>query len=404
MRAAAILTTIAACLAVTVLWAAPEPARVVAVGDIHGDVSAFASILNRAGLVDAERRWTGGRAILVQTGDYVDRGPDIRAVLDLLMSLEDQARAAGGRVHVIMGNHEAMNAMGDLRYVSPEAFASFADTKSEQRRESAWKAYVRLAEKRRRALERASETMEVPPIFQPTSREAWMKAHPPGYLEYRDAFGPDGRYGRWIRRRPVAVRVGDTIFLHGGLDPDIDYRALDHATERARTELTYYDRLRDVMVRDGLALPYFSFSELIEAGRAELARVAAESPENPEAVAGHRLAEVLRIGTWSIIAANGPLWYRGFATWTDEEGGPLVDRLQQRYGSVRFVVGHTQPEGFRVTARFDNRVFLIDTGMSSVYEGGRASALEIAEGQYVALTMDERLVIVGGDEGGKTQE
>ena len=75
--------------------AAEGTGRVVAVGDIHGDFDAFVSILREAGLVDPAHRWIGGAATLVQTGDFTDRGPDVRAVMDLLMTLEAQAESAG---------------------------------------------------------------------------------------------------------------------------------------------------------------------------------------------------------------------------------------------------------------------------------------------------------------------
>src|SRR5687767_13511282 len=76
-----------------------EAARIIAIGDVHGAAESFAAILKKAGLIDGQQRWAGGKAVLVQTGDMSDRGKGMRAALDLLMSLEDQARKAGGRVH-----------------------------------------------------------------------------------------------------------------------------------------------------------------------------------------------------------------------------------------------------------------------------------------------------------------
>jgi hypothetical protein len=101
--------------------------RVVAVGDVHGDVDALKEVLRLAGLIDAKDRWVGGKAHLVQTGDIPDRGDHTRAAFELLMRLEVEARKAGGRVHPLLGNHELMNMRGDLRYVTPGEFASFAD-------------------------------------------------------------------------------------------------------------------------------------------------------------------------------------------------------------------------------------------------------------------------------------
>jgi calcineurin-like phosphoesterase family protein len=79
--------------------------RIVVVGDIHGAGTNLAQILQAAGLIDAQRKWRGGAARLVQTGDILDRGPEVREAIELLMRLEGEARRAGGRVDVLFGNH-----------------------------------------------------------------------------------------------------------------------------------------------------------------------------------------------------------------------------------------------------------------------------------------------------------
>src|SRR5512132_321126 len=117
------------------LYAAPaEPDRIVAIGDVHGNYDGLVRILGRARLIDGTRRWTGGRTVLVQTGDFTDRGPRVRAVMDLLMSLQKSAPDSGGQVHVLFGNHEAMNLLGLTRDVSPDAMSEFVDDDSERRR------------------------------------------------------------------------------------------------------------------------------------------------------------------------------------------------------------------------------------------------------------------------------
>ncbi|HKD17760.1 MAG TPA: metallophosphoesterase, partial [Thermoanaerobaculia bacterium] len=93
--------------------------RVVAVGDVHGDLPAFRGILKDAGLVDDRGAWSGGDAVFVQLGDLIDRGPSTRGVLDFVMALEKDAARSGGSVVVLLGNHEVMNMTGDLRYVPP---------------------------------------------------------------------------------------------------------------------------------------------------------------------------------------------------------------------------------------------------------------------------------------------
>lgn len=111
----------------------PSPS-LIAIGDVHGDFDDFCSILLRAGLIDEQRRWAGGNSTFIQLGDLIDRGPQPRQVLDLMQSLDQQSAKSGGRVVALLGNHEMMNLMGDLRYVTPGNFASFADADSDSRR------------------------------------------------------------------------------------------------------------------------------------------------------------------------------------------------------------------------------------------------------------------------------
>src|SRR5690606_290431 len=137
-------------------------------------------VLQDAGVINRRRQWSGGRTQLVQTGDILDRGPHSRKVMDLLITLERQAAKAGGRVHALVGNHEAMNIAGDLRYVSPEEFAAFRTADSRDLRDTA---YERLADPARQN-DRAY-------------REEWEAERPLGWVEHRLAFGSDGKYGRW---------------------------------------------------------------------------------------------------------------------------------------------------------------------------------------------------------------
>ena len=126
-------------LSVGLAWAKPnktpaEPSEsLVAIGDVHGDFDDFVAILQHIGLIDKQNHWTGGKTTFVQLGDLLDRGPKPREVMDLMMALEKEAGPAGGRVVSLLGNHEMMNIMGDLRYVTPVNYASFADSDSEKR-------------------------------------------------------------------------------------------------------------------------------------------------------------------------------------------------------------------------------------------------------------------------------
>ena len=160
-----LLQSVIAFLLLTVFIRAQEAERIVAIADVHGDFDALVAILQKAGLIDETRHWSGGSSTLVQTGELLDRGPKSRAVMDLMMALQKEAPRRKGSVRIALGNHEVMNIMGDLRYVVPEDYAAFADVRSEQRRKAAFQNYSRQQVGRGRSVDEA----------------VWMRAHPPGF-------------------------------------------------------------------------------------------------------------------------------------------------------------------------------------------------------------------------------
>src|SRR4051812_45976581 len=89
--------------------------RVVAVGDVHGDKDAFVAVLKMIGVIDDQEHWIGGKTHLVQIGDIPARGPQTRLAFDTLMRLEKEASSAGGKLHALIGNHDAGVIYGDLR-------------------------------------------------------------------------------------------------------------------------------------------------------------------------------------------------------------------------------------------------------------------------------------------------
>lgn len=348
--------------------------RLVAIADIHGAAEGLSQILRAAGLVDASGRWTGGTARLVQTGDFTDRGKDVRAVMDLLMRLEGEARRAGGRVDVLLGNHEGMNLLHDVRDVSPEAFASFADNKSEDRRRKAFETHAAIAA-------RNGTTIE---------RDAWMAAHPPGFVEYLQAFGPSGKYGRWLRGRKVVLEADGTIFMHAGLRPDMT-GSIDDVNRGVERELRGWDGLLEALEAQRLIARSFTLIEIVNAAQAEIGRLAL-AQKTGEPLGDHvtreyvtQLQQLSGIQQWALIDGEGPMWYRGLAT-LPEDAGDTVAALLSRLGASRFVVGHTPQLPGRINLRFGGRVVLLDTGMlNSVYKGGQPSALEIQGSRLTAI-------------------
>jgi len=194
--------------------------RIVAVGDIHGDFDALAEILRSAELINKKNAWTGGKTHLVQAGDFLDRGAESRKVMDLLIRLEEEAAKAGGAVHVLLGNHEVMNILGDLRYVSAGDFESFKSGNS--------------AELQRRAFEsQATESQKKDSAY----RKAWEKQHPQGWVEHRIAFSQAGTYGKWLRPKNTVIRIDGVLFLHGGISPKYASMDIHEINERVRADL-----------------------------------------------------------------------------------------------------------------------------------------------------------------------
>ena len=213
-------------------------ARVVAVGDVHGDYAGFVEVLRSAGVIDQKGRWTGGKAHLVQTGDVLDRGAESKKVMDLLIALEKQAVKAGGRVHALVGNHEAMNLYGDLRYTTPGEFAAFRTGNSEQIRDAFW--------------EQEIQALPAPPSED--ARKKWDAEHPLGWFEHRYQFGPKGTYGKWITSHRAVVKINDAIYLHGGISPRYASMTVDQINEMIRAELSDLTKITDkspVVAEDG---------------------------------------------------------------------------------------------------------------------------------------------------------
>jgi hypothetical protein len=309
---------------------AAQPVRIVAVGDLHGDYDVWLAIARAAGLIDTRNHWRGGNTTLVQLGDIVDREPDSLKIVRNLQQLQREAPRSGGRVVVLLGNHEAMNLLGDLRYTTPGEFAAFADRGSERRRD-------KVFEGNRAAIE-ASYRAKTPEMPAAAIRQAWLDATPLGWVEHRLAWGPNGELGRWAASNPAVARIGDTLFVHGGL-----------SAEYAKLGIAEVNR------------------------RVAAAMAAADS--SPASVLSDPL---------------GPLWYRGLVTRdpkADPDGAaaaaakprpPLEDELAAvlaATGARRIVVGHT-PILSGIAISHGGRLVRVDTGNSRYY-GGQPSYLEI---------------------------
>ncbi len=248
---------------------------ILALGDLHGDLDATRRALRLAGAIDAKDHWAGERMVVVQVGDQIDRGDDDREVLDLTERLHTEAAQAGGAFLSLSGNHELMNVALDFRYVTPGGFAAFVDARG---------------------------------------RGA--------------AFQPGGPYARMLADRPLAARVGSSLFVHGGILP----KHVSYGLERLHGE-----------VRDWLL----------------------GKRKDPPALAG---------------AEDSPVWTRLYGT--EAADCAALDSALDALGAKRMIVGHTvQPGG--ISRGCDGKLWRIDVGMSKYY-GGPVQVLKI-EGDSVSV-------------------
>ena len=255
----------------------PQPDRIVAIGDLHADLDNAIAVLALAGVTDSKGHWTGGETVLVQTGDLTDRGPDSKAILELMRTLATEAEAAGGRVVSLIGNHEVMNIQGDWRYVDPKDVDAYG-----------------------------------------------------GVYERKEAFSLDGPDGAWIAQADVVARVGDAIFVHGGVTEEFAKLGVDGINTAARAEMR---------------------SAPTSAG---------------------------------VLGQTGPLWYRGFVEDPEPVACTGLRKSLATLEARRMVVGHTTRRDGRIEERCAGMLLVIDIGIADHY-GANLGAVEIVGGDAKAI-------------------
>ena len=292
--------------------------RIVAIGDIHGDYANYIKILEAAELINSRGKWIGGETHLVQTGDIPDRGPDTTEIIQHLQKLSKQAARKGGQVHALIGNHEAMNVYGDLRYVTEGEYQAFVTRNSDELRDR----YYDLV------LQNLQETdPEEFAKIDENYREEWDKTHPLGWVEHRQAWdpawNPEGEYALWVLGNKVAVQINDLIFLHGGISGAYCQNSLESLTAKTREGLRNFASADRSILED----------------------------------------------------EYGPLWYRGLSGQEPRAPVETVDAILQQHNASHIVVGHTPTSGV-IWPRYDGKVIQIDTGIAAYY-GGHMGYLEI---------------------------
>ena len=265
------------------------PERLLAVSDIEGNFYALQQLLIGNGVIDEDFNWTFGTGHLVLLGDLFDRDINVLPCLWLIYKLELEAAAQGGWVHFILGNHEEMNLRGDERHLKEK--------------------YPRLA-------------------------------HELG-VQYYELFSNYSELGQWIRTKNAVEKIGNTLFVHGG----ISYLVED----------------------SGLTLKQINRGVRRHLGVADV-------DQEGELMMGN----------------NGPLWYRGYF------GGNItqrhIERVLQTYQAGRLVVGHTMMPD--LTSFYEEKLYAIDVRQPTEASPGVARALWIEQGAfYVTDQLGQRKAI-----------
>jgi len=242
----------------TIISEFPVASKITVVADIEGNFAGFYSLLVAQNVIDTTGSWIYGDGHLVMLGDLFDRGGDVTPIFWLLYKLETEARKAGGFVHTLLGNHEIMNFNGDLRYMHKKYKSQSQDT---------------------------------------------------GF-DYPDLYSTETILGFWLRNKPAVIRIGNMLFSHAGISPDV--LALDLSLQEINTLVKHTNLNSPVKLRT-------SQSDLI-------------------------------------FGTNGIFWYRG---WVDDpQTVAVLDNLLDAYQAEHMIIGHTIVRD--ISASFDFKLIAVD--------------------------------------------
>jgi hypothetical protein len=262
--------------------------RILVTSDLEGNFDAFARILRSQGVVDERLKWSFGNGHLVILGDTMDRGNYVAQCLWLIYKLEAEGEAAGGAVHMILGNHEAMNLKGDDRYLAP--------------------------------------------------KYRWLLNETGSSID--SLYDDNSELGRWLRSKNAIERIGDLLFVHAGIGPELLEKG-------------------------------FSIDQINELGRSSLGE---------KKLAGDQKF---------IMGSDGPLWYRGLVIAHDDKpkaSTEHVNRVLRHFEASRVLVGHTIVD--EISTDYEGQVVRVDVKHPQDSSHGVVRALLIEGG---------KLFVVGDD-------
>lgn len=306
----------------------PAVDRIIAIGDVHGDVDAMREALRNAKLINGKDKWVGGKSVLVQVGDQLDRGNREREIYDLLFRLQDSAPVQGGAVHILLGNHEIMNMRQDFRYVTKGGFEDFD-------RDGGVSKVFGVRQKPQIPIEVQRTIRTLPSVMR--ARAKSLCSGGPLAMELAE-------------RAKVSVIIGDNIFVHGGLN-------VQHLTYGGRDPRAAVETLEKL------------------------------NKDTRQFLLGKgKLPMVLRGGSSPVWLRD---YSRPSLRNGSTECRMLGDTLKL-VRAKRMIVGHT-PQSQGINSACGGKVWRIDTGMSAVY-GGVPEAIEISRRGGVKVFTPEGVV------------
>ncbi|KAM3692151.1 hypothetical protein ACB098_08G065500 [Castanea mollissima] len=310
--------------------------RIVAVGDLHGDLDQARCALEMAGVLssDGEDLWTGGETVLIQLGDILDRGDDEIAILSLLRSLDIQAKAEGGAVFQVNGNHETMNVEGDFRYVESGAFDECIDfleylDECTNDWEEAFVGWIGVSGRWKKERKMSQN------YWGPLNLVKRQK----GMIARSMLLRPGGPLACELAQHAVVLKVNDWVFCHGGLLP----HHVAYGIERMNGEVSHWMR--------GLS----------------------ESGDSPQ------------IPFMATRGYDSVVWNRLFSRDVSDledyqinQIHSILEETLQAVGATAMVVGHT-PQTLGVNCKYNCSIWRIDVGMSSGVLNSRPEVLEVRD-------------------------
>lgn len=279
-----------------------QPKKLITISDIEGNFNAFSSFLKANEIIDDNHNWIYDDGHLVLNGDFVDRGNNVTQILWLIYKLEQQAKKQDGHVHFILGNHEILNFYGDHRYNRGK--------------------YIQVAQ------------------------EISKKHDKTEALRY--LYSKKSELGQWLSTKNVIEKIGDYLFAHAGLSPEV----LEHDF-----------KLEDIneMTRD----QYYGFEKTKD--------------KKPEFLFG----------------SKGPFWYRGFVMKRSNYNKikpEELDKILNHFEAKKIVIGHTPVK--QITATFNGKVINVDVHHGTEKSSGKTFGLLIKDNQEFIIDDTEKKTIL----------